>query len=244
MNKGGLGHIEMMLSFLIFIGFVIFALYFFNPSDPSRTISSSQSYIFDEIIKDVSVEVESYSVKINTPLPTPPAIPESIKVEIKGVDSKKRVRVESSSGLDVGSVRTGDSVQFNLESKLYNGGKGFAIIKFSEDYIPSSVPLDSLNSVPDYTISSSNKIQVISEKRMNSLEQRYNADYNGLTGTFNIPSSANFEFELIFDSDPINNIKAERERPENVEIFPDVKRVEVLRENGGIEFADLIVRVW
>ena len=65
-NKRGLGHIEAILAFVLFIGFLIFAFYFFSPfSGGNRLLDSSIDYAFREININTSIDMESYSVVIN-----------------------------------------------------------------------------------------------------------------------------------------------------------------------------------
>lgn len=245
MNKRGISHIEVLLSFLIFIGFVIFALYFFSPIKTSRLIESSLSYAFREIKENASIDIETYSVKLpdTQPIDTTSREISVMSVEIKGVDSNKNVRVEDYSGIEVNSERAGDIVNFELASFYQDQNIHLAIIKFSEDFDPSTQPQDDKTDT-GYTIASSKTIRLISDKRITALANDYSsgeANYLKLKDSFNLPNGANFGFSLKFND---IEIKAERVIPEGVEVFSDVERVEVLRSNGEIEFADLAVRVW
>ena len=57
-----------------------------------------------------------------------------------------------------------------------------------------------------------------------------------------MPGRANFAFSLDLGVD--NKIIAERKIPENLEVFTELKRVEVLNKTGEIVFADFEVRLW
>lgn len=236
MDKRGISHIEVMLSFLIFIGFVIFALYFFSPFNNARLVDSSLSYIFSEVEKNASLELDFYSVKLNVL-----QSPNSIEIQINGIDINKNVRVESRSGNVIASQRIGDDVRFNLDASLYQGTSGFANVAFSEDFLPFSGSVNPLIA-GNYEILSSDKSSILSEKRIKILNDSYNADYNKIKEKFNLPTRINFGFDLRFDSG--ESIGVRRDIPEGIDIFSDIKRVQVLREDGGIKFADLIVRVW
>ena len=67
--KKGISHIEIILAFVLFIGFVGFALFFFRPTDTSRLVDTSLIYTFDEIEKKAGVEVGEYVVKISDDIP-------------------------------------------------------------------------------------------------------------------------------------------------------------------------------
>lgn len=240
MDKRGISHVEVLLSFLIFIGFVIFALYFFNPGNTSRVVGSSMDYIFSEIEDEVFVAVESYSISIND---IGRALGDSITVEVKTKLSGWNVRVENWRGDAIPSRREGDLVHFRKSGVVYGGGKGFVVVKISEDYEPYSGAVGgSLHDETIYEIASSNTDRVVSEKRFKDLKSRYETDYINLKEEFNLPGRVEFGFRLRFDDG--SEIIAENEIPNGVDVFSELKRVEVLRENGEIKFADLFVKIW
>ncbi len=244
MEKRGISHIEVMLSFLIFIGFVIFAFYFFSPSQTSRIVESATSYAFREIIENTNTEVESYYVKMD--VSGMGSGSEFRKIKISGVDNIKNVRAENRHGTFVESRREGASDNINFKADSVHDGdpsEGFAIFRFSEDINPGSGPSGGgqLND-DEYSIISSDKIKFMSEKKIKALNASYYDNYEKLKQQFNLPSSVNFEFNIVFDSG--EEIEAKRERPEGVEVFSNVRRVEILREDGSVIFADLILRIW
>lgn len=241
MNKRGISHIEMMLSFLIFIGFVIFALYFFSPAQTSRLVESSLSYAFREVNNNVSVELESYSISLNLA-----SVGDSLAVELPSSLENANVRVENYLGEVIPSQRdgsNGDIIYFEKAGSEYGNGKGFVVIKLSEDIEPytgqvSSVTIDRTL----YSIASSNIAELISEKRMSELKILYDGEYNSLKNDFNLPDRVEFGFGLAFDEN--DKINAEREIPKGREVFLKKERVEVLRVNGQSQFADLTIKIW
>ncbi len=261
MNSRGISHIEVILSFLIFIGFVIFALYFFSPFENSRLVESSLSYALSEVIKNTSIEVDSYSIKLDKE--TRKNIGKIIEVEIKGVNDNKNVRVESYIGEVVPSRReTGnkDIVRIKLDDKLYgfNGDDGFAIIKFSEDISAYKSPgeLDGPILIPEdgkrlYEAGASNKIELISEKRINDLKVIYEKsteDYRKIKKKFNLPNGVNFGFSLIFDDG--KKIETNEDIPNGIKVDANSKRMELLEKNSEenkndrIVLGDLTVKIW
>ena len=242
MNAKGISHIEVMLSFLIFMGFIMFAFYFFSPFQASRIIESSLDYTITEIINNATIEIETYSVKIDATGETG-----EVKIGIPGVDNIKNVRAENKGRVKFDAERVGssDNIEFIIEEVYESGSpeEGFAIFKFSEDFDTTNIITGGGQLAEDkYSIISSDKVEVISEKRIRGLNASYYLNYEGVKQHFNLPSSINFEFELAFSSS--DKIEAKRTRPEDVEIFSEIKRVEILRENGISYFADLIIRIW
>ena len=242
MNKRGISHIEVMLSFLIFAGFVIFALYFFNPfQQSSRLVSSSLDYAIREISKNATTEIEIFSINMDVS----GSGGNIKKIKIEGVDRSKNVVVENRHGTIVPSRRDGVSDNTDFDSSLVHDGdptKGFAIFKFSYDFPQGTLTGGGGGQLDEYTVSSYNKMEYLSEKKIKDLNNSYYLNYVDLKKGFNLPERVDFGFMLEFDSNDF--IEAQKKVPEGVELFSDIKRVEVLRINGEVRFANLIVRVW
>ncbi len=242
MNKRGITHIEILLSFLIFVGFVIFALYFFSPLQNSRFIESSLSYTIREIDNDAKVNLRTYSVKL--PENKPPEDYASVKIP-EGITNSESVRVEDYLGKEVKSGKSAsDKVFFELD-KFYQGNNAqIAYIKISDGFTFT----DSLNSPPDPgdviepQIISSNEIDLISEDKMKELVNSYDNNYEDLKTRFKLPR-INFVFYLVlsdFTIVPVNKKTA----PEDIDIYSKEERVDVLRSDGRTGFADLKVTIW
>ena len=69
MDKGGIGHVEFILAFLMFAFLILFVFYFFNPLQNNRLKDSSLSYTSRIIINSTTTTLVSYSIRINDPEP-------------------------------------------------------------------------------------------------------------------------------------------------------------------------------
>ena len=234
MNKKGFSHVEAIISFVLFAGFLIAGLYFLNPTGlgTKKLLDSTLTYAIDEVIKNASSELTSYSVVIKQSVPASAGIV-SFPVE---KNAGAGIRVENNNGLVMQSSYTNGQVNFDRQ------GDRFFVIK-TGDFAENNANLGSAtNLLPnDYSISSSDKKQVISEKLFFELKNRYDSDYAKLKKEFNLPNRIDFSFSLIF---PGESIIAEREVPEDVEVFSKNIRQEIIRNDGSGVFADLIVKVW
>ncbi len=242
MNKRGISHIEIMLSFLIFMGFVLFSLYFFSPFKTGRLVESSLTYAFREIKNDALVEIETYSVVLNLQSPPPEGV---IAVKLENALDNVNVRAENYLEEVIPSKRDGsnqDIIYIDFANAGYGLGKGFASIKLSSDFEPyiGSVAERAVDGAL-YKIASSNSDSVISEKKIIELKNKYDSDYEALKKDFNLPNKVNFGFGIVYSND---KIEASKEVPKNLEIFSNNERIKVLKANGKIEFADLIVKIW
>jgi hypothetical protein len=230
MNKKKADHIEIILAFIIFISFILFALYFFNPSS-DRSVDSSLSFTFNEIERNISTELKTYSVKLNIDKIGGPIVAVEIDEE-----NGKNVIVENYYGKKLDSSKSGDKVWIKHEN--YN----FTFIKLSEDISVSN----KFNSVLDvkkeeYNISSVISDKLISEKRVIELNRSYYSDYERLKAFFNIPRNSNFAFILEFDG---KKIIGEKNIPSSLDVYSDNKRVKILNKDGGTSFGYLTIKIW
>jgi len=229
MNKRGLSHIEMIVSFVLFVSFLSFAIFFFNPFQNRGVINTALDYAADEIQESSLVELEQYSILIKSELafvsiPSPSNIPQV------------GVMAEDSEGNTLASGLLGNNIAFE------NTPDHFVNVKLSKDFSKRNLDGELL-AQDNYTISSSDIRNVYSEKKFISLNDSYYSDYENLRENFSLPSSIDFGFSVVFNNQG-DEISTSKEIPDNVEVYSKRKRIEIVRENGGIAFADLIVRVW
>lgn len=243
MVKRGMSHIEVILSFFIFIGVVMFALYFFNPAQSSRVVDSSLSYALSELKRNASVEIESFSVILNLTTESDDVAEIELKGAANEADSKK-VRVESIGSAAANSEEiAGEKIRFSIIPEFYSGESGKAIVKFSEDFELSAPPAGgSYVQRGAYRIISEGKKKILSEKRILLVNKTYYERYNDLRREFNLPGRTSFGFLAEFGSG--EKIECKKDIPRGVEVFSNKERIEVLRLNGRTEFADLTVMVW
>jgi len=174
-------------------------------------------YAFDEVLENVNTTLESYSV----------VFPSGC------VDTT--VQIDSAiSGNYFGGTREGNKFCGFVS-------QSFITILISEEF-PSSTGSCPGVTTPCSIISSSENKKVLSEAKMNTLLQNYDNNYGDLKETFNLPGRIDFGFSLVFDDG--TSIVTEREIPSNLEVVAKEDRVEIIRQDGNIEFADLVVKVW
>lgn len=230
MGKRGISHLEAIISFVFFIGFLIFAFVFFNPFQSNRTLDSSLEYANIEIRDFIQRDVAIYSIVITST--ADPAV-----IYIQDVPANSVASVEDSGGTIIPSFTDANGVHFNR-----NGGNFFRI-KYSEVFTNGNeISGTLLNEGTDYKISSSSKRKIISEIKLLELNSSYEINYDALKAQFNLPNRVDFGFSAVL-SDGIE-IKSSREVPDNLEVFGKSDRIEIIRAGGEIEFADFVVNVW
>ena len=229
-NKRGVSHVEIIISVVLFLGFVGLALFFFSPGDTDRLVDTTLIYAFDEVISNTSIDVESYSVILDCSGGCNGA-----GIKIPGIDDNLEVSAIDENGVNLLSRREGDWVY------VQNGGKDFFTIKYGEDFEENSGVGQVSDSV--YTLGASDSKKIISKKMMLALTESYDADYRSLKKDgFNLPDRIDFEFELTGLGNPIK--PNEIEKISGAEVFGKTERVEVIDEFGKTSFGELTISVW
>lgn len=235
MEKRGMSHIEMIASFALFVGFLLFGLYFFNPLSNQRLFDSTLYYTFDAINDNVTVQSISYGVALGQHVDASVVAVELSRKDVEG----QGVYVENSLGERVNAALTPEGVAFARNDGFFQ--VRFGDFPYQEATLPGSpVQLTS----DDYSISTTEEIELMDESRLRMLAERYQSpeSYDELKTVFNIPRRVDFGF-IISISDN-EKIEAMREIPEDVESFAQTKRVRLTREDGSLAFADMTVVVW
>jgi len=247
MKKSGISHVEIILSFIIFVTAIGFALFFFSPSNSERLVESSLNYGFREITNNVSVEVSTYSVVVDNSGDQITGSDLAIFIDGANENSNMVSRVESLDGDILPSVVGFGAAPLSRDT-VYVSKSGwtsgdFIYVRLSEDFEDTGFT-GNLPGVNEdfYEIASANTEELVSEKRIEELSVLYSFDYIALKEHFNLPGRVNFGFSLTFAEDDL--IESEREIPVGLEVFSEIERKEVLRKNGEIQFGDLAIWVW
>jgi|WetSurMetagenome_2_1015567.scaffolds.fasta_scaffold111045_3 hypothetical protein len=237
MTKRGSSHVEMIFSFILFVGAIGFALYFFSPTNNSRLVQTSFDYLFRETESNASVEIFIFSAKINNS-----AIPIGLQIvgfNVSGSNPNYGAFVFDENGNNLSTKKIGNEEVYAQSTNWKT--MSFVSIALAEEF-NDSLALGGTINESYYTISSSLKKKVLSERRILKLNDTYYTNYTSLKEQFNIPGRVNFGFSLTFSDG--SSITAQKEIPQSLEVFVNEKRIEVLRSNGRIEFANLVVKVW
>lgn len=235
MNKKGLSHIEFVVSFVIFIGFIVFAFVFFNPLQSQRTLKSTMDYAWIEVSEEGREEVQTYSISIVTPSFNPL----ELKIRIDGVPLEYNASVEDVNGIPIPTHR--DSAGIVYFTRQTSSDKFFRI-RYSKS-LSDSGPILPLSSdlTSHYAISSSEIRDLYFEKLLLELNQSYYLNYLGLKQELNLPNRMEFGFVVTLNN---KQISAVNQIPEGIEVLSKNDRVEIIRISGQREYADLRVIVW
>lgn len=234
MEKRGVSNIEMVLAFLIFIGAVLFTVYFLNNQINKGGKSESIEYIFNRISEIGSENVEAYSIKLNNQ-----------NLNLIGLNLEKDFSFDEGIGA---STLTGSKIPIGLSGDIIyldaNDINGVFFLRISKGISANYTLFDDLPDVntSNYEIASRTESKLLSEKRLEEIKRNYEQDYNKLKTDLGIGRNLNFGLNVVFS--PFDFINIEREASKQAEVFSNKKRIEIIRKDGRTAFADVQIKVW
>ena len=235
MNKLGVSHLEIILSFVIFIGFVTF-LMIVIPINRSETRSSGLNAAERGIINYTTSGMFSFSLIINDTrgycfqyamghdIPWQP-------------EWRMVVRNES------GDIVNASAMAGYL--RIETGGR-FYTLYFSEEFeerlINYDITCDSY-APEDIELGLRRETVPLGYSKILELNRTYYEDYQTVHDELNIPDREDFGFVLSeINGEP--KVYAVKEIPSNVEIYPREKPVEVIFNNGTQRSMMLYIETW
>lgn len=239
MEKRGLGHIEIVLSFILFIAAVFVIFYFFNPGKTTTIANPSLQQAMKGISENLSVDLAKYSLKLNGGAI---GIESIIGILIKNASQNSKVRAQSYSGERLNA--SSQQVPGSSDRIVYLqwAGEEFVYLLFSDDF-NENLPIQNINPNPDYyKIGSFNSERILSEKRLFGLNESYYSNYAGVKNSLKLPASVDFGF--IFSFFDGRTITARREAPAQQEVFSLSDKGEIIKTDGATGYGELIVQIW
>ncbi len=234
MNKAGISHLEMVLSFIIFIAAISVSLLILSPVQKSFVGESPEEIVMDKIIKKISLPIERYGVIVNED------IPEGIITLPFTYAGARGIRVENLSG-DVMPSK----LAVRTLSVEWGPADGRIVYIYAGDFASNAdnfILTETIDS-SKYKLGSYNlSMMAVSKKNIENLAKDYSEDYDNLKNEIGIPAGRDFVFSVVFSSD--DKIESSSVIEGRTEVFADSMRVMVLREDGKRIFANLEVKVW
>jgi len=220
--KKGQGHIEFILSFLIFLSFAAILFLVLNPFRSSSRIDLLEEV--DEEIRDwLEIDLTSYSYKPDTE----PSLGGCIGIDKIG---EGNVRVKSATNGDVGARISGNKI--NIKS-----GKSFYKIFLAENLIPyGESGLESCDSgvIGNYGVPVKRK--VFSKQKISDLETM---DYLQFKNSLNIDD----DFKLTIKKDS-GDVFIGKNASQGVSTQARELVIEILDGNAEIEYGRMNLVVW
>ncbi len=232
-KRKGATHVAVVLSFIIFITFLIFVYsYLVQPNLVQKNNGVVIESLKSKIVENVSKELTIISVK------TESAPQDCIKLDsfisTFGIDS--RVAVKDGSG----TTQTFYVVGSNLEISRSGGGTFFKVYH-SDEFEPASSQGESPCNPRNYDKGLVKKEKYVFENEIKNLISEYNESYNSIKENLGVPAGSEFGFGFEYSNG--TEIKTERDSfSENVysKRFPVI----YTDNDSNIKFGFIIINLW
>jgi len=241
-RKKAISHVEVILSFTIFIGFLIFLFVIFKPFGGFNKEDIYVDIVERGIINHTLSEVVAFSLKLKNPIEE--------RFSCFGfeydVDNGVVVKNESYDLVNSCVEKKGS------KSTIYIEGKGIFFNIYSNELFETDDSFDSekckkLKEDRDYVLGLVRKYGMLSRERLIQLKERCkNAEtYEELKKKFGIPSSKEFAFSVKDTlGKELEDLELSKEVPEGIRVTARSLPIQLVYANGDMRYAILNVRVW
>ena len=226
MNKKGISGIELVVSFVIFLSFLVFLFAYLNPLRmpvQPNLLSSLENAVNENT--SINILVQPFAIN---------AITGSCFIINENLD---KAFITDSSGNEISFNKTTKSI--NYTGKFYYINK--ANITGKQATFSGCITLKKdLN----YSLSVPRTERIYYNKSFSDLEEMYNASYENLKNSFKIPASSDFAI-IVLDSEQKEIIRMAKPIP-NINVLSKEFPIEILSNESGIKISKGYLRllVW
>ena len=232
-NKKGAGHVEMIISFVIFLSFIVFILIVFNPFRKPQT-GPSLDIIETKILNYVSTNLTVFSVRINSSA-YGDINSESCFIVNYTMDNNLIIKDEQESIIS-GKIE-------NTELYFENSGEFYRV--YLSEELQENDPGSSCHKINkgNYTIGATRVYNKVSSSKLDGFFQEYNSGENGYS-QLKQNLSITDDFNVIITSGGNIIYEARRYKPEAIDIIAKDVPIEILDENANLNPVIMNIQVW
>jgi len=244
-------HVDVIISFVIFIGFVVF---FYAIIQPNVTTKIGKTAFLDfmggELIKNLT---GGDLMRISTGIQYAGGLSDCVYLDpfatSAGITSF-RLNVKNSTGAIFPASYSGNNLYINMSQDKQNNYLFSVYYSSSFSVITSGTMngckhLTTLDSSNHYSIGQIENYSLenyIWENNIKQLISLYNSSYATVKDWFNLSASENFRFDFTYQNQTVigtgNNI------PASISVYSQIFPVVYISQNSSLEAGNLIVRAW
>lgn len=247
MNKKAISHVEVIISLVIFVGFLVF-LFLLFPSSLKVKSKIGLDVAERGITNFSAAEVNYVSIYLN----------ENSPESIRKAGGCFRIVLDKELGFlkDYNAIvedETFNQINSSIdvienEKFLDIEGKGsFYMIYFSREFDEKHVNSQEcyfLNkSEEGYVIGLTRTYNAISNKKLKLLNDTYYSDYNKLLSQFNMPKSSDFGF-ILKELNGTEMMRVVKKKPKRAETLAREIPVQIIYGDGTFKYALLNIQIW
>ena len=230
-GKQGAAHFEMIVSFVFFMGFILFLFTVIKPYDTTTLSSSVVSGLYDSFEGAVSTNLTSVFLKANNTEGGCFRI-ELFPIMFRYTLNGANVIVTDISGGAVLAEMSNSDLKINSDSVFYN-----VLISPEFEHVTVS---DCSGVVDNYELGSLIESRVISYNALLNMSNRYYSDYDKLRADLDISSV--FDFAIVSEDFP--EIDMTHIVPSSGDVLAKDFFVEVLNSTGIVSNDRITLKVW
>ncbi len=235
-NKKAISHVEVILSFIIFVSFVSFLFVVFNPFKYATDSKVSLDITENKILENVSTDLKVFSIKINSTIYPLISLSDCFKIKNRGI---REFIIRNLTGEICNASIQGDDVKFENKGKFYR-------VYVSDEIEKIRLLSGNCRDIEDgnYTLGVTRNYKVISNKSLHILFENYDNDYEELKDNLGINNE--FYIQVMENVRTSNTIleALERYKPEGLEIRARSIPIEILNKKGNLKPAVINIQVW
>ncbi|PIN91966.1 hypothetical protein COU61_01675 [Candidatus Pacearchaeota archaeon CG10_big_fil_rev_8_21_14_0_10_35_13] len=226
MNRKGQMHIEMIISMIIFVGFTAAIFIIINPLERTTPDVGITEVVKTNVIENMRVSLTRTGILIN----------DSINCAYIKLNPDEFIEITNSSGTIVSSRKYGG------KTYIRGGGKGFFIVYNSEEFKdhPGFDILAGCYESTNYTISASQKIPAISNKKILTMNSTYWNSYDDSKERFGVPISEDYGI-IIENSLGKEIVRALRTQTTPTRVGVKESNELMVYEDGSMEYVNVKV---
>lgn len=235
-NRRGIGHVEIILSFVIFIGFLIFLLVVFGPFKSAGVEEVYLDTLERGIKENTSIEVKFFSISLSHEQ-------ENCFCFDYNFDNVV-VKNERDAFIEAFSKGGGNSRKICI-----NGGGKFFYVYSSEEFVEQKFDYNeedcSQLTEGNYVFGLFSRYYFVSNNKLRKLHKNSKEDYEKTKEGLGLPSSKDFSFnvrETEFGEENILNDT--REQPKGVRVSARDIPMQIIYKDGNLKYAIMNIRVW
>ena len=229
LKKVGAAHLEMIISFVFFMGFVFFLFTVLQPYDMTTLSSSVVAGLYDSFEEKIHTNLTDMFLKANYAGP-------SSCFYIQLPNEIFTYKFTKSLVKDVSDVKI--ESEFENDNLNINSNEVFYKIAISPEFDSNS--LSGCEQLSNYSLGSLIERRVSSYNSLINMSNKYENDYEGLKHDLNVPEV--FDFGVVCKELP--EINMERLIPSLGDVVSRDYILEVLKNTGEVINARFTIKVW
>jgi len=232
----GIGHVEMIISFVLFLGFLSFIFIAFNPLKVEKNNAVLDSLVYS-IEENLGVDVSRVSIASTSDWTDKNCVKiknDDLINDLKCVNRNIIIKGEKINGdeINLEYFKSSDkSFEFEISSDavIYN-------LYCSDEFGPSTSPLSgckNINEKSDYNIGIIVDKKYYSDKKLEEFENRISSDYDALKKEY-AGSSGDIGFE-VRDIEGQIIYEDKKATPKGVDVMAKTFQIDVIDESANIK---------